>query len=89
MPLDELMDLAAAPTPTPTPTPTPAPLNPAAPRPAPQPRVARTSSYLTSVRDLGRQLTSTTQRWLRHGDNGLIAATTAIAVLLLVVVGVV
>jgi hypothetical protein len=80
------------------PTPAPAPLNPVAPRPASaaparpahrapaaQPRVAVTS-YLESFIDQGREWFGTTHQWLRRSDNGLIAATAVIALLLLVVV---
>ena len=78
---------------TPPPTPAPAPLNPAtaqpiAQRPAAQRPVARP--------DLGALLEQGGERlslagdqardWLRQGDNGLIAATALLALLLLVVI---
>src|SRR4051812_42895163 len=98
MSLDELMELAAADsrsdtetTPIPKPLPTtpaaPRPLNPAAsrptPAPAPQPAVA---PVLADVRRIYDAVLARARLWLKEADNGLIAATALIAVLLLVVV---
>lgn len=72
---------------TPTPTPAPAHLNPAAPKPAPatQPPVA-IASRLEPLREEARKFLVTAQQWLRRGDNGLIAGTALVALLLIVVV---
>jgi len=99
MSLDELMDLAAEPSTAPTvqihrptaptsgPTPVPAPLNPASPKPTPaaQPPIA-VASRLEPVLDEAREILVTARQWLGRGDNGLIAATALVALLLLVVV---
>ena len=93
------MELASEPSTAPTvqirrptaPTSTPAPLNPAAPKPtrapsrAPQPPVA-IASRLEPLRDEVREFLGTAQQWLRRGDNGLIAGTALLALLLLVVI---
>jgi hypothetical protein len=72
---------------SPTPTATPAPLNPAAAKPtaAPQPPVAATSR-LEPALDKAREFLLAVSQWLRRGDNGLIAGTALVALLLLVVV---
>ena len=80
MSLDELMDLAAEPRDTTT-MPIPRPLNQAASRPTPAPEpVADTEP------DMWDRLIADAREWLKIGDNALIAATAAVAFLLLLVV---
>jgi hypothetical protein len=95
MSLDELMDLAAdspgetATMPIPKPLPTtpaaPRPLNPAAGRPTPAPQRA-VAPVLADARRAYDASLERARSWLKEADNGLIAATALIAVLLLVVV---
>ena len=84
---------APTPTPTPPPVPAPAPLNPGNPqpiaqRPAPQRPLAR-PDLGALLEQSGEKLSVTGEQlrdWLRRGDNGLIAGTALVALLLLVVV---